>query len=207
MDALAPTGPLRGPLRKRESNLWRRQADDWYVEPAWLGQRLFELERFAGDVCDPACGQGNISLAAEAHGYRVTAMDIAARGTMAPTIQDWLAYDGPAFDNIVSNPPFKLCDDRKAKLYPFVEKCLAKAKSKVALVLPSNWIQGDERSRWLERSPLRRIYFITPRPSMPPGEVLEAGLAPGNGTTDYAVFVWLQGYDGEAGIRWLRRKP
>lgn len=27
------TAPLRGPLRKRESSLWAREANDWYVEP------------------------------------------------------------------------------------------------------------------------------------------------------------------------------
>jgi hypothetical protein len=40
---------------------------------------------------------------------------------------------------------------------------------------------------------------------MPPGHVLEAGGKPGNGTTDYAWFVWLRGYDGFPEVRWLRR--
>ena len=75
----------------------------------------------------------------------------------------------------------------------------------MALLLPANWVQGDKRSRWLDRSPLRRVYFITPRPSMPPGAVIAAGQKPGNGTTDYAWFVWQVDYDGPAEICWLRR--
>jgi hypothetical protein len=75
------------------------------------------------------------------------------------------------------------------------------------MLLPANWVQGDKRSRWLQQTPLLRVWFITPRPSMPPGHVLEAGGKPGNGTTDYAWFVWLRGYDGTPEVRWLRRNP
>ncbi len=200
-------GPLRGPLRKRESSLWQREANDWYQEPSWCSLRLFEEEAFRGAIHDPACGGGNIVLSAMAHNLPVSGADIVQRTEeFGPTIQDWLTYDGPAFDNIVSNPPFGLCDDRKTKTHPFVEKCLAKASRKVALLLPANWIQGDMRSRWLERTPLRRVWFISPRPSMPPGNVIAAGQKPGNGTTDYAWFVWQQDYDGPTEVRWLRRK-
>ena len=202
------TGPMRGPLRKRESSLWEREANDWYQEPRWCSERLFEEESFRGAVCDPAAGGGNIVLSAMDAGPQVFAMDIVMRNPAIGVItQDWLTYDGEPFDNIVSNPPFGLCDDRKAGTHPFVEKCLAKATRKVALLLPANWIQGDKRSRWLERTPLRRVWFISPRPSMPPGHVIAAGVKPGNGTTDYAWFVWQQDYDGPAEIRWLRKEP
>jgi hypothetical protein len=100
--------------------------------------------------------------------------------------------------NITSNPPFDVAEK-------FVEKALKLAERKVAMFLPANWVQGDKRSRWLAGTPLRRVWFITPRPSMPPGHVLAAGGKPGNGTTDYAWFVWLRGYDGAPEVRWLRR--
>ena len=109
--------------------------------------------------------------------------------------------------NIVSNPPFGFCDDRKSRSHPFVERCLERAERKVALLLPANWVQGDMRSRWLERTPLRRVWFLSPRPSMPPGHVLASGAKPGNGTTDYAWFVWQMDYDGATEVRWLRRTP
>jgi len=206
MSDIVPTGPLRGPLRKRKSNLWQREANDWYQEPSWCSLRLFEEERFNGAIHDPACGGGNIVRSAAASGLDAAGWDIVMRDAAACNgLQDWLTYDGPSFDNIVSNPPFALCDDRKTGAHPFVEKCLAKARRKVALLLPANWVQGDKRSRWLDRSPLRRVYFITPRPSMPPGAVIAAGQKPGNGTTDYAWFVWQVDYDGPAEICWLRR--
>lgn len=208
MDA-AVTGPLRGPLRKRDSHLWARHPDDWYVEPPWVSERLFEVEKFDGDIHDPSCGLGNIVRSARAAGYVATGSDIVRRSEYCLWLRNWLepdAFDGP-FKNIGSNPPFKLCDDRKAGTHPYVERCLERASGKVALLMPSNWVQGDKRSRWLETTPLARIYYISPRPSMPPGPALEAGMKPGNGTTDYAWFIWEHGHTGGPVTRWLRRNP
>ena len=100
--------------------------------------------------------------------------------------------------NIVSNPPFGIAER-------FVARALQLAERKVAMLLPANWVQGDKRSRWLETTPLAKIWFLTPRPSMPPGPVIEAGVSPGNGTTDYAWFVWQRDYGGTPQIGWLRR--
>lgn len=212
-DATPIPGPMRGPLRKRDSSLWEREAHDWYQEPRWCSERLFEEEVFRGNICDPACGGGNILESAFNLGFRVWGGDLVKRSDWCQGGGDFLAnewgskFPWPLVDNIVCNPPFRLCDDRKTGTHPFVEKCLARATRKVALLLPANWIQGEKRSRWLERTPLRRVWFIAPRPSMPPGHVIAAGMKPGNGTTDYAWFVWQQDYDGPAEIRWLRRSP
>ena len=207
-DLVQPSGPLRGPLRKRDSSLWEREANDWYVEPEWCSLRLFEEEAFRGEICDPACGGGNIVRSATAHGFKTIGMDIVQRDpTFGAIQQDWLTYRGPAFDNIVSNPPFGLCDDRRTNSYPFVEQCLRFSERKVALLLPVTWLHGDRRSRWLEGTPLRRVWFISPRPSMPPGHVLAAGAKPGNGTKDFCWLVWQQDYDGPPEVRWLRKQP
>lgn len=201
------SGPLRGPLRKRESSLWSREENDWYQEPSWCSERLFEVESFRGGILDPAAGGGNIVKAAIAMGWRAEGSDLVVRNPSLVTQRDWLEPCSERFENIVSNPPFKLCDDRKARTYPFVQRCLERAERKVALLLPANWIQGDARSRWLEQSPLRRVLFISPRPSMPPGHVIDAGHKPGTGTTDYAWFIWQIDYDGRPEIGWLRREP
>jgi hypothetical protein len=193
------TAALRGPLRKRESSLWAREADDWYVEPEWCSRRLFEEEKFEGEICDPAAGGGNIIRSAAAAGYDTAACDIVYRGFDLYNVGDFLT-SGSRYDNYVTNPPFALAE-------AFLARALKNSHRKVALLLPANWVQGDKRSRMLAATPLRRVYFITPRPSMPPGHVLAAGDKPGNGTTDYAWFVWLRGYDGWPEVRWLRRNP
>lgn len=191
------TGPMRGPLRKRESSLWVREANDWYREPPWCSERLFVEEKFEGRICDPAAGGGNIIRSAASAGLDTIAFDIVDRGFPLYNVGDFL-MSGSRHDNIVSNPPFGVAE-------AFVTKALSCSHRKVAMLLPANWVQGDKRSRWLAQTPLRRVWFITPRPSMPPGHVLAAGGKPGNGTTDYAWFVWLRGYDGAPEVRWLRR--
>jgi len=177
------TQPLRGPLRKRESHLWRRDPLDWYVEPEWCSVRLFELEKFEGPIWDPAAGTGRIAHAAEKAGYEAHATDINPTGPGVATL-DFRAAPLRSYSiNIVSNPPFSLAE-------VFAKWSLAVAAHKVVLLLPANWVQGDKRSRWLETTPLRRVLFLTPRPSMPPGAVVVSGGKPGNGTTDYAWFIW-----------------
>lgn len=191
----AATAALRGPLRKRQSHLWERQADDWYCEPEWCSERLFAVERFEAMVWDPACGMGRITASARKAGLLTHESDIADRGCGYRL--DFLQSGQPRA-NIVSNPPFGIAE-------AFVKRALVLAENKVAMLLPANWVQGDKRSRWLATTPLRRVWFIAPRPSMPPGDAIKAGLKPGNGTTDYCWMVWLQGFDGWPELRWLHR--
>jgi hypothetical protein len=110
---------------------------------------------------------------------------------------DFLKTETTCDWTIVSNPPF-------GKAEEFAKLALGIAKQ-LALLLPVNWVQGDKRSRWLETTPLRRVLFITPRPSMPPGAIVLAGKKPGNGTTDYAWFIWDQDYEEKPEIGWCRK--
>lgn len=201
------TQPLRGPLRKRDSHLWARHPEDYYIEPFWVSDMLFEKERFAKTVWDPACGSGRILEMAQKHGYNYIATDMVDRGYPGTRVKDFRNSKG--HDNgfnllcdIVSNPPFSIAR-------AFAEKALELKPNKVALMLPAGWVLGDARSRWLEHTPLKAIYFICPRPSMPPGPVIEAGLKPGNGTSDFAWYVWELGLDEShvqpPAIRWIRR--
>lgn len=195
--------PLRGPLRKRDSQLWARHPQDWYVEPEWCSLRLFEKEKFTGQVWDPACGRGTIVIAALKSGLVAVGSDIEHRGwDSTRTPYNFLDVRGARFDNIVCNPPYGYIADICEK---FVQHALTIASNKVAMILPANWVQGDKRSRWMASTPLSVVYFICPRPSMPPGPVIEAGIAPGNGTTDYAWYVWEQGYTRQPRLDWIRR--
>lgn len=189
--------------KRKDAKLWDRQPDDWYVEPQWVSSRLFEVEPFAGEIWDPACGGGNIITAALCAGHSAHGSDKVQRYRGA-IVWDFLAQgERPdRVNNIVSNPPFKHAQ-------AFVELSLKLATNKVAMMLPAAWVQGDKRSRWLETTPLARIHFLAPRPSMPPGEVISAGIKAGNGTTDYAWFVWdlSKKRKHTPEIKWLRREP
>ena len=186
--------------RALNAHLWARHPDDWYTEPDWVDERLFAQEQFTGSVFDPACGLGRIVKAAQAAGYSAYGADKVSRSSYCLVEADFLNAVGPTPGSMVSNPPFKLARE-------FAEKALELACHKVALLLPTLWLHGDERSRWLSETPLAKVLIITPRPSMPPGPVIEAGIAPGGGKADFAWFIWQRGHVGPAAVEWLRRKP
>jgi hypothetical protein len=182
----------------KAAHIWARDQHDWYVEPEWCSRRLFEEEPFTGLVYDPACGGGNIIKSAAACRLQAAGSDIVDRGHGAGTV-DFLTSADLLVPNIVCNPPFDLAER-------FVARALRCASRKVALLLPATWHCGDKRSRWLATTPLRKILFLTPRPSMPPGHVLATGAKPGGGTKDFAWYVWLAGAPpGPIEAGWLRR--
>ena len=63
--------------RPRQSHIFDRDDDDFYVEPAWCSARLFAVETFTGPIWDPAAGLGTIPRAARAAGLSNLASDIA----------------------------------------------------------------------------------------------------------------------------------
>jgi len=188
-----------GAVRKRDSHLWERDPDDWYTEPCWVSERLFAAEKFDGEVVDPACGIGRIVDAGLKHGLQAYGCDKICRSPRFSETSDFLKWPADArVENLVSNPPF-------AHALAFAKQALIVTERKVALLLPVKWLCGDKRSRWLTTTPLRRVYCLTPRPSMPPGKVIAAGVEPGGGTVDFAWFVWDRIWHGKPEIAWLRK--
>lgn len=205
--------------RARQSHIFERQAEDWYCEPSWCWQRLFERKGFVRGmtVLDPACGLGTCVEAAKAAGMHALGTDIVPRWEARPDrqglyeVSDFLK---PSFteggwpvrqtagwqfpDAICSNPPFKHARE-------FADLALRRTAGSVCLLLPTKWIQGADRARWLDKTPLHKVLFICPRPSMPPGHVIVSGQKPGNGTVDFAFYWWLRGYDGAPQVGWLQR--
>lgn len=195
-------------VREKQAHIWDRQAEDWYCESDWCWDRLFQEENFVGRIHDPSCGRGNVVRSARAAGHLATGADIAppeARGNPEsyPVI-DFISIEerpGLLVPNICSNPPFGIVGTREpAECY--LRKALRMTTGKVALVMPTAWINARS---WLRETPLYRVWWLTPRPSMPPGEVILRGDKPGNGTKDFAIYVWMHGYDGEPTFRWLHR--
>jgi hypothetical protein len=179
--------------RLRTSHIWPRSDSDWYTEPSWCSARLFEAEVFAGAIHDPAVGTGRVVEAALAHGFEATGADIVDRGFSFP-VRDFALTTTPV-DNIVTNPPFALAQR-------FIEHGLALARRNVAVIFPTARLNA---ARWLADTPLQRIWLLTPRPSMPPGETILRGEKAAGGKTDFCWLVFEQGYEGEPSVAWLRR--
>jgi hypothetical protein len=187
--------------RERKSHIWEREANEHYVEPAWCSARLFEEEDFGVYIHDPACGFGTIVCEAVKAGMTATGSDIVDRGfDGAEKQQDFLTADIRR-TNIVTNPPFNLAPQ-------FALRALGYTQCKVAIIFPTaclNAANGVKGKYWIAGTPLRRVWLMTPRPSMPPGEYIAAGQKPGGGRVDFCWLVWEHGYRGAPELRWLHR--
>lgn len=178
--------------RAENSHIWEREEHEHYVEPEWCSQRLFEVEKFDGVIHDPCCGFGRIPRSAHAAGYNATFDDIVDRGM--GLVSDFLSNETRR-ENIVCNPPFDIFKD-------FASHALKVAERKIAMI----WlVRTLPAARWLAQTPLKRVYLLTPRPSMPPGHVISAGEKPGGGKQDFCWLVWEQGFAGSPTFGWLHR--
>jgi hypothetical protein len=191
-------------LKAKSAHLWARDPHDWYVEPEAVSAALFRAQDFAQTIWDPACGRNNILRGAAAAGYETIGSDIVNR-TAVSYVADFLAEDREHPDaDIVCNPPFKYCS--KAADFIWIRRCIQKSRVTTALLLPSNWDCGSAVARFIDTTSLYRIYQLCPRPSMPPGRVIQAGIKPGGGRQDFSWFVWLRGYTGHPTKHWLNWK-
>ena len=190
-------------LKVKQSHIWDRDPNDWYVEPYECSIALFNLEEFSGPVWDPACGLGRIVKSAKMANLDAFGSDIINRSNHCEFQKCFLEFKADRkFSNIVSNPPFGIAEK-------FVQRAIELVPSggKVAMLLPIVWLSGFSSKRdWLPKSPLLRFYPISPRPSMPPGKVIEAGVKAGNGTKDFAWFVWEKGYAGPPEVGFMNTK-
>ena len=51
--------------RPLAAHIWAKDKLGFYIEPQWCSERLFAVEKFAGNIWDPACGLGRIIEAAD----------------------------------------------------------------------------------------------------------------------------------------------
>ena len=96
-------------------------------------------------------------------------------------VQDF-AFATEPVDNVVTDPPFALARQ-------FVDHALELTRRRIAILFS---IARLNAARWLEDTPFRQLWLLTPRPSMPPGEVILRGEKPGGGKTDFAWLVFEQ---------------
>ena len=105
------------------ANQGQRNKDDFYQTPYSLTEALLKKEKFRGSILEPACGNGAISKILNKYYRRVYSYDIfGSKGKS-------FFYEEKKFNNIITNPPFKLANQ-------FILKCKKIAKEKFALLLP-----------------------------------------------------------------------
>lgn len=189
--------------RKRKKKV-DRHPWDWYVEQAWVTQRLLDvLPDLERDVVylDPACGLCTIPQTLVDNGFSAFGTDIVARidNPLFLAEHDFLGdqvqlLEAAAGLSIFMNPPFSYQDGKLVRglAEKFVRKALAIATHKVAVLLPLKWLASAGRVRLFTEFP-PTIYVLGERPSMPPGDkiaALGARSAWKRGKVDYMWLVW-----------------
>ena len=188
-------------MKRRASHIFAKAADGWYIEPSWCSRRLFDVEDFSGGIYDPACGWGTILNEAKAAGYKTCGSDLVDRRRSAhPGLrfkqENFLTFETFLLGwDVVCNPPFDFVEE-------FCHRALALGAAKVAMIMLCRRLNA---AHWLRDMPLRRIWLLTPRPSMPPGDWIAAGNKPGGGTQDFCWLVFEAG-TGKPAIDWLHRE-
>lgn len=187
--------------KARQSHVWPKAKDDWYVEGEDCTGALLTVERFTPICYDPAMGGGNIVRALRAAGYRAWGSDLRDRDAGVHFLgrRDFKTCPDPSWlvgrvqgagsgYSVVCNPPF----ERSAGTEAFLARCLADPLClKVALFTEARWLGSEDRARGLWHDcPPNRVWWVAPRPSCPPGEFLLAGGKATGGTPDFIWTVW-----------------
>lgn len=185
-------------MKERKSHIFDRPKFEHYVEPNWVDERLFEVEDFSWPIWDPSCGWGRIGDAASARAGGCISTDMIHRGYGTGGI-DFLKTKKMrgSSRSIVCNPPFDLMRE-------FAEHAIELGAEKIAMIA---LIRRLPAARWLEETPLARVWLMTPRPSMPTGTHIREGGKVGGGTQDFCWLIWDQKHIGGPRLEWLRRIP
>jgi hypothetical protein len=177
------------PTNKRFADL---SGPDFFPTPRWATFALVENEKFAGDVWEPACGDGAMARVLEETGSKVFSSDLYDRGYGEIGL-DFLTPSRSA-NNIVTNPPYNCAEG-------FVASGVKHAKKKFALLLRLAFLEGANRANTIFKNhPPARVWVFSERITFYP-----KGVDPkGSGTTAYAWFVWDKDAPGSTELKWFK---
>lgn len=191
-------------VKRHRDRLYERESNDWYIEPAFCWQRLFELVSFRGGLLDPAAGRGTSLEVARAFGYRAFGTDLVQR---APAILGGFDFLDPDYrlmapfwtPNIISNPPYN------EQTVPFIRQALRLASYRVAMLVQSPFLYSQGRYELFTSTPVSHVIHFSRRPSMPPGDLLVDGLIKAKGgKEDYCIVVWTKGWRVDPATLWAK---
>lgn len=167
---------------------FKRSADDFYVDPFWCSDILFDRVAFPRGLHDPCCGSGTIPKAARANDIDATGADLRARAE-GFAVRDFFADAGP-YPSIVTNPPYAIA-------VPIIEHSLnvTEPGGRVCALVQAKFLFSQRRKALFRRPEMERVIILSRRPSMPPGEALaEHGeKIRGGGSIDFCWVVWKVG--------------
>lgn len=181
-----------------------------FVTPEWIVEAALNLvpqSPAPRTILDAGAGTGVWGQVARRRWMNapyIFGVEIDDRFTHPGGYDVWLEHDFLSFpdislpdgeaDLVMSNPPFSLAEE-------FVYRALKLAHpdgGRVVMLLRQAFLNGIDRGNGLWKStPLEHVSMLCRRPSFT-----------GNGRTDtkteYAIFVWRNGYTGQPTLSWVR---
>ena len=173
-----------------------RVEHDYYATPENCTESLLEKIDFKGTILEPSCGEGHISKVLKSHGFEVYSNDIVDRG-YGDMHKDFLEETFDTYDNVITNPPFKLS---KA----FILKSLDVSRDKVAMFCKIQFLEGVSRYEMFKTTPLKHVLvFVKRQNPYRNGSMYNEHGKKWQSTMCFAWFVWEKGYEGQPMIDWI----
>ena len=189
---------IRELIENIRNGLGQREEEDFYPTHPSITQMLLDREKLEGTIWEPACGEGDMSEVLIKEGYDVLSTDLIDRGYGEGGI-DFLDDDQirkfGEFDNIVTNPPFKLGID-------FVLQSKKIARKKICVFNKTSFLESVGRyDMWIDKEfPLKNMYQFSSRVPFSKNEVNDQSYS---GMISFSWFVFEKGYVGKPTIDWI----
>lgn len=163
---------------------------DFYATPHWATEALLDQETFSGEVWEPCCGEGDISMVLKKRGCLVHSSDLFDRGY--GTQEDAFNVT-KRYDNIITNPPFNIAEDLLNHFLSLYDK-------KIALLVRTAFLESKKRYSIFKENPPARVFVFSQRVSMyPKGYEIKSG-----GTTSYSWIIWDKSEkSGNTQLKWI----
>lgn len=208
-----PQAPLADLPEQRAPDAAERPETDFYVTPRSVTEALIDAERphwprqgkpLVPDIWEPAAGGGHIVQPLTEQGYEVWASDIvgASHGCPEADRLNFLDANTLMAPVIVTNPPYR--DDLPEA---FARHALHLGAEACWLLCRLNWLEGQARSRWLQRAPLAQVWIIRQRFAMWPHGVTPKGKESSTPAYNHAWFGFLRGWRDPPRVGWLDLAP
>ena len=182
--------------QKKHQTLTLRQKYNFYATHPSCVADILRAESFCHFILEPFCGTGSMAEEIKKAGYEVAAYDIVDRGYGGVADFQKLQVEKGKYD-IISNPPY---DEH---LVDHILKCLEVCHSKVALLLPLNYLSGRERyDRLFSVCPPQRVFVYRERIKIAIGGEFDRIKGLSN-MTNYCWLVWERNFLGITELHWI----
>lgn len=167
-------------------NRGQRNKSDFYQTPYSMTEQLLKNEEFKGTILEPACGEHAIYNIFTKYNYSIVGQDLTKGNNFLNENIKW--------DNIITNPPFRLANE-------FILKAKSLYRKKIAFLLPLSYLQGKTRYDLKIFNELEYVYVFIRYPLLT--DKLRDDGKYNTGMQAYAWYIWNKNCKKEPIIRWI----